>query len=94
MRKTAKKICTSAIVAAMLVTNIQPVPLAQAASKSVTVTTQKELNAALKNKKVSTITIKTSKKETFALKKGTYQVNLVVDATNAKVVNKGNFKKI
>ncbi|MBE5906322.1 MAG: hypothetical protein E7277_05945, partial [Lachnospiraceae bacterium] len=58
------------------------------------VKSQKQLDQALK-KQIHEIVLKSSKKETFTIKKGVYsKTNLTVDAKNADVVNNGNFKSI
>ena len=96
MRK--KKLMTQAF-AGMLVTALvlQSTPMAathaQAAQK-VVIKTQKQLDAALKNKKVASIEIRTKNGTTFSIKRGTYNKSVVVDATKAKVVNNGKFKSV
>lgn len=69
---------------------------AQAAStKSVTVTNEKQLTAALKENKVTKITIKTSKNATIKIPTGKYaKKQLVIDAPKATITNKGNFRAI
>lgn len=62
---------------------------------SKTVSTQKALASALKDKKVKNLTIKTDKEVAFNIPSGNYgKVNLTVDAPNADVVNAGTFKSI
>jgi hypothetical protein len=62
---------------------------------SKTVSTQKALNTALKNKGVSKITLKTNKSAKYKISKGTYKnIALVVDAPKADVDNSGVFKSI
>lgn len=62
---------------------------------SKTVSTQKALASALKDKKVKNLTIKTDKEVAFNIPSGNYgKVNLTVDAPNADVVNTGTFKSI
>ena len=62
---------------------------------SKTVSTQKALASALKNKNVKNLTIKTDKEVAFNIPSGNYgKVNLTVDAPNADVVNAGTFKSI
>lgn len=66
-----------------------------AASKAVTVETQKQLDAALKNSKVSKITIKSSAKKTLSIKKGTYsKKTLVVKGNRLTISNAGTFRSI
>lgn len=65
------------------------------AAVSKTVSTQKALAAALKDKNVKNLTIKTDKEVAFNIPFGNYgKVNLTVDAPNADVVNAGTFKSI
>lgn len=65
------------------------------AAVSKTVSTQKALAAALKDKNVKNLTIKTDKEVAFNISSGNYgKVNLTVDAPNADVVNAGTFKSI
>lgn len=65
------------------------------AAVSKTVSTQKALASALKDKKVKNLTIKTDKEVAFNIPSGNYgKVNLTVDAPNADVVNAGTFKSI
>ncbi|MFQ6825249.1 MAG: Ig-like domain-containing protein [Agathobacter sp.] len=65
------------------------------AAVSKTVSTQKALVAALKDKNVKNLTIKTDKEVAFNIPSGNYgKVNLTVDAPNADVVNAGTFKSI
>lgn len=60
-----------------------------------TVKTQKELNAALKNSKVTAITLKTTASSSFSIAKGDYtKKQITVDAPNAEVTNSGQFKKV
>lgn len=65
------------------------------AAVSKTVSTQKALAAALKDKNVKNLAIKTDKEVAFNIPSGNYgKVNLTVDAPNADVVNAGTFKSI
>lgn len=96
--KTRKsKLLALGLAFAMTVSSIVVVPGMQteAASKSKTVTSQAQLNAALKDGKISKITIKTSKKTNFTIKKGSYsKKTLVINADKATVSNAGKFKGI
>ena len=66
-----------------------------AAAKRVTVKTQKQLEEALKNKKVKNIVIKTPKALSFKIKDADFNgKTLTVNAPNASVENMGDFKKI
>jgi hypothetical protein len=70
-------------------------PAYAAQTKSVTVHTQKELWAALKDKSVTDITISTTKKITLSINDtGSFGKNLVVKAPNATINNKATFKSI
>lgn len=65
------------------------------AAVSKTVSTQKALAAALKDKNVKNLTIKTDKEVAFNIPSENYgKVKLTVDAPNADVVNAGTFKSI
>lgn len=65
------------------------------AKASQTVSTQKALNDALKDKNVKTITLKTDAAKLFTVSAGNYSnKTFVVDAANADVVNSGVFKEI
>lgn len=65
------------------------------AAVSKTVSTQKALVSALKDKNVKNLTIKTDKEVAFNIPSRNYgKVNLTVDAPNADVVNAGTFKSI
>lgn len=66
-----------------------------AAEKTVVVSTQKKLDAALKDSKVTKITIKSSAKKSFTIKKGSYgKKALVVEGAKITVTNAGKFKSI
>jgi enterochelin esterase-like enzyme len=96
MRKRRKCI-TLLLVFVMLLTSIGKVPVeAQAAKlKTVTVGTQKELEAALQDAKVGKIIISTESNVTLTIPKGagSSSMSLVVNAANATVVNNGSFKE-
>lgn len=62
---------------------------------AVTAATQKSLDKALKNSKVTKITLKTTAAKKFTIQAGNYgKKTLVVDAPNADVTNNGVFKSI
>lgn len=66
-----------------------------AAAKTVTVSTQKDLNAALKDNKVKKIIIKSPAKKSFTVKKGSYQKKiLIVNGAKLNVTNAGKFKSV
>ena len=105
MRRNFKKMLTVALAAAMVVTAVpmQPAQAAEVtlaaakkAKKTVVVTTQKELDAALKAGTAKKIKIKTDAKVNFKIKKGEYKnLKVVVDAPNAKIKNNASgLKKI
>ena len=72
-----------------------PVVASAAAKKTVTVKTQKQLDAALKDKQVTSIVIKTSKNVTLKIKDGDYgKKTLTVTSPKATINNYGDFKKI
>lgn len=72
-----------------------PATASAAASKTVTVKTQKQLDAALKDKKVTSIVIKTTKNVTLKIKDGDYgKKSLTVASPKATINNYGDFKKI
>lgn len=85
----------AAAIAFTAVFGIATPEIAYAAGKTVTVSTQKTLDAALKDKKVTKITIKSSAKKSFTIKKGSYdKKSLVVEGAKLSVTNAGNFKLI
>ncbi len=77
--------------------DVQVVSAVKSAKKtaSMPVSTQDELNAALKDKSIKKIIISTKKKARFKISKGNYKKKtLIVNAPKADVVNKGSFKSI
>lgn len=94
-----KRVLAGFLAGAMVVTSVaftEPVN-SYAAAKTVTVHTQKELNAALKKLKTSkkTIVIKTAKAKTFTIKKASYKkATLKVNAAKSKIVNKATFASV
>lgn len=83
---------------AMVVTSLSGVSAPEsvmAAGKSATVSTQKQLDAALKDAKIGTITIKTSAKKSLEVKKGNYvKKALTINAPKASIKNSGVFKSV
>lgn len=66
-----------------------------APKKSETVSTQKQLDKALKDKSIKKIVIQTTKKKEFVIEKKTYKgKTLVVNAAKSKVVNAAKWAKI
>ncbi len=61
----------------------------------ITVTTQKDLEIALKTTGIHLLTLKTDATETYVIPKGNYtDIELIVDAPNAEIDNSGIFKHI
>ena len=86
------KSCVAALSAAVVLTAM-PAQVNAAPTKSVTVSTQKSLNAALKNSKVGTITIKTSKDIKISIPKGKFtSKSVVMNASKASLTNNGTLK--
>ena len=76
-------------------TTVAPTDAYAKTKKTVTVTTQKQLNKALKDKSVKSIIIKTPKARSFKIKDADYdKKSLVVDAPKSSISNAGDFKKI
>ena len=98
--KMRKNKLVTRVFAGMMVTALvlQSTPMApvsaQAAQKKVVIKTQKQLDAALKNKNVTAIEVRTTSGTTFTIKRGDYDKSIVVNSTNAKVVNNGEFKSV
>ncbi|MDD6038363.1 MAG: hypothetical protein PUD20_06185, partial [bacterium] len=83
------------VTAVVLTGGVIPPTTSIAATKTVTIKTQKQLEAALNDPKVTKIVIKTSKGTKFTIKDGAYgKKDLVVSAPKATVNNYGDFKKI
>ena len=82
-----------ALVASTVVT--QPSVASAAPTKTVTVKTQKQLNAALKDKTVTEVVIKTDKNVTLKIEDRKYsKISLTVSSPKATINNYGDFKKI
>lgn len=95
-KKTINQLFSGVLAGAIVVTSAfaNPVPAA-AATKVVTVSSQKALDKALKSNKTQTVNIKTSSKKSFTTKKSTLsKVTLNVTSPKASVTNKAKFKKI
>ena len=94
--KKVTQLFAGLMVTALVMTGtVIPPTTAQAATKSVTIKTQKQLNEALKNPKVTSIVIKTAKGATFKIKNGDYgKKNLIINSPKATIDNYGSFKKI
>lgn len=62
--------------------------------KSITITTQKQLNKQIKNKQVSKITIKSDKSKSITIPKGTYKKDIVINSNKLTVTNKAKLKSV
>lgn len=96
-KKLWKQMGAAAIAAAMVMSTIPAEPVQAASGKTLVVSTQKQLNQALKavkGKKAAVITVKSGKKVTITIPKGSYQVTIKVVGEKATVVNKGTVKEI
>lgn len=97
LNRTTKKVLAVAMALTFVLSNAvaSPVVASAATKKTVTVKTQKQLDAALKDKKVTSIVIKTSKNVTLKIKDGDYgKKTLTVTSPKATINNYGDFKKI
>lgn len=96
-KKLWKQMGAAAITAAMVMSTIPAEPVQAARGKTLVVSTQKQLNQALKavkGKKAAVITVRSGKKVTITIPKGSYQVTIKVVGEKATVVNKGTVKEI
>ena len=95
-KKFVAKIAATAMALALAATSVVgDYSMASAAVRTVTVSTQKQLNRALKNNKVKSIVIKTDKPVKFTIGATSYaKKSLTVNAPEATVNNRGDFKKI
>ena len=92
--RSIKKI-VALVLALALIISTAPVQRSNAAGGSIVVSTQSELNAALKSGKYSKITLRTDAAGTIKIKAGDYgNVSLVVDAPNATIRNNAVAKKV
>ena len=70
-------------------------PAQAAAKKTVRVTTQKELNKALKNSKVGTVILRTDSYDPFTIfSKKAKKKSIIIDCPNSVIENKAKFKAI
>lgn len=96
-KKLWKQMGAAAIAAAMVMSTIPAEPVQAASGKTLVVSTQKQLKQALKavkGKKAAVITVKSGKKVTITIPKGSYKVTIKVVGEKATVVNKGTVKEI
>ncbi len=93
-----KKSLALLMVLVMLMTSVgmDPVKVQAAKRRTVTVSTQRELEAAMQEEQVGEIIISTKSKVTLTIPESAGSTNkrLVVNAANATLVNNGSFKKI
>ncbi len=98
--KFRKRVLSCALAVAMIVsvlagTGVSAKAANAAKTKSVKVSTQKELEKALADKAVTKVTVSTKSEKTFTVKKGKYnKVDLVVNGEKITLKNSGNFKSI
>ena len=94
-RKVTQLFAGLMVTALVLTGGVVPPTTSLAATKTVTIRTQKELRAALKDPKVTSIVIKTAKGVTFTIKDGDYSdKRLVISSPKATVKNYAGFEKI
>ena len=95
-KKFVAKIAATAMAFALAAASVVgDCSMASAAVRTVTVSTQKQLDRALKNNKVKSIVIKTDKPVKFTIGASSYaKKSLTVNAPKATVNNRGDFKKI
>ncbi len=92
--KKIYKLLSYVLLAIILFTFLPVINTEAASNKEITITTQKQLNNALDNAKISKITIKTTKNRNFTISKGDYHKDLVVYQSNVTLKNKGSFDNI
>lgn len=86
----------AAIAAAMVMSTVPATPVQAAGGKTLAVSSQKQLNQALKTVKGknAVITVKAGKNVKITIPKGTYKVTIRVVGKKAAVVNNGTVKEI
>lgn len=97
MRKRNTRLIAGLMTVALVVSTVvtQPSVASAAPTNSVTVKTQKQLNAALKDKTVTEVVIKTDKNVTLKIEDRKYsKISLTVASPKATINNYGDFKKI
>ena len=92
--KLVTKVFAGMMVTALVLQSTPMAAVSTQAAQKVVIKTQKQLDAALKNKKVTAIEIRTTSGTTFSIKSGTYNKSIEVNSTKAKVVNNGKFKSV
>ena len=96
MRKNIKGVLALSMAVFLSTSMLTPAtPTLAKQSKNVVVGTQEELDAALSEKSVKKITVKTGKKTKLSIGKGTYAgKTLVIDAAKTTLQNGGKFKAV
>lgn len=91
-----KQVGAAAIAAAMVMSTVSATPVQAAGGKTLAVSSQKQLNQALKTVKGknAVITVKAGKNVKITIPKGTYKVTIRVVGKKAAVVNNGTVKEI
>lgn len=91
-----KQVGAAAIAAAMIMSTVPATPVQAAGGKTLAVSSQKQLNQALKTVKGknAVITVKAGKNVKITIPKGTYKVTIRVVGKKAAVVNNGTVKEI
>ena len=91
-----KQVGAAAIAAAMVMSTVPATPVQAAGGKTLAVSSQKQLNQALKTVKGknAVITVKAGKNVKITIPKGTYKVTIRVVGKQAAVVNNGTVKEI
>ena len=91
-----KQVGAAAIAAAMVMSTVPATPVQAAGGKTLAVSSQKQLNQALKTVKGknAVITVKAGKNVKITIPKGTYKVTIRVVGEKAAVVNNGTVKEI
>ncbi len=97
MRKRNTRLIAGLMTVALVVSTVvtQPSVASAAPTKTITVKTQKQLNAALKDKTVTEVVIKTDKNVTLKIEDRKYsKISLTVASPKATINSYGDFKKI
>ena len=91
-----KQVGAAAIAAAMVMSTVPATPVQAAGGKTLAVSSQKQLNQALKTVKGknAVITVKAGKNVKITIPKGTYKVTIRVVGKKVAVVNNGTVKEI
>ena len=88
-------VCTIALILAVFLGIYNPEKISAADEKTVRVTTQKELNKALKDSSINTIILRTDTYDSITISsKKAKKKKLIVDAPDSRIVNKAKFKSI